>query len=426
MTVDNDLRKQQQMVPSLSATNSSANKLNGNSDTDRIDIRVVGSNGNETMNVKEGTQTVTEAREYHESDNHLRRRLLWISVDTETEDSLTKSTELVLNSTIESHIEDVMDENRQQSKIINFADSGKMLIRVKRDDNAEENSALQNNCNLQMSDANHHARYKRFTYSFENLESNNAAENVEAGKEVAVDHDEKEENNEEYENVERVKGDYNDSEEDVMEDNDRAMESERKGLISSRHRIDPVRAKIDMLIKQKLEKKNKNKDADYRRKKRSMLDMIEYYDYDDNNEEQERDAQINKQGIQDKNDEFLIEDERSEMKRAAEDKTTCKPSDLGKKKNENAEAMMKEEREKTKNKEPKEQIIVDLGERKNKTLKNDQKDKKPSGASESNLGDALSKRKQLSTEKNSGKIRQSEDFRNNVYREESADLKPKW
>lgn len=93
------------------------------------------------------------------------------------------------------------------------------------------------------------------------------------------------------------------------------MESERKGRISSRHRIDPVRAKIDMLIKQKLEKKNKNKDADYRRKKRSMLDMIEYYDYDDNNEEQERDAQINEQGIQDKNDEFLIEDEISEMKR---------------------------------------------------------------------------------------------------------------
>ncbi|XP_070169303.1 uncharacterized protein PF3D7_1120600-like [Polyergus mexicanus] len=424
MTVDNDLRKQQQMVPSLSATTSSANKLNGNSDTDRIDIRVVGSNGNETMNVKEGTQTVTEAREYHESDNHLRRRLLWISVDTEIEDSLIKSTELVLNSTIESRIEDVMDKDRQQSKIINSADSGEILITVKRDDNAEENFALQNNCNLQMSDANHHARYKRSTYSFENLESNNAAENVEVGKEVAVNHDEKEENNEEYKNVERVKGNYSDSEEDVMEDNDRAMESERRGRISSRHRIDPARAKIDMLIKQKLEKRKKNKDSDYRRKKRSMLDMIEYYDYDDNNEEQESDARINEQGIRNKNNEFLIEDERSEMKR--EDKTTCKPSDLGKKKNENAEAVMKEEREKAKNKEPKEQIIIDLGERKNKTLKNDQKDKKPSGASESSLGDALSKGKQLSTEKNSGKIRQSEDYRNNIYGEKSTDLKPKW
>lgn len=216
--VDNDLQKQQQMVPSLSATNGSANKSNGNSDIDRIDIQVVvGSNGNETMNVKEGTRTVTEAREYHESDNHLRRRLLWISVDAKTEDSLIKSTKLVLNSAIENHIENVMDEDRQQTKMINSADSGKILIRVKRDDKAEENPALQNNCNPQMSDANHHARYKRSTYSFENLESNNAAENVEIGKEVAVNHDEKKENNEEYENVEKVKRDYNDSEEDEME-----------------------------------------------------------------------------------------------------------------------------------------------------------------------------------------------------------------
>lgn len=219
MIVDNDLRRQQQMVPSLSATNSSANKSNGNSDTDRIDIRVVGSNGNETMNVKEGTRTITEAREYHEPDSHLRRRLLWIftvSVDTETEDFLAKSTESVLNSTTENHIENVMNEDRQ-SKIINSANSRKVSIRIKRDDNAEENPALQNNFNPQMPDANHHTRYKRSTYSFENLESNNAAENVEIGKEAAVNHDEKEENNEEYENVERVKEDYNDSEEDVME-----------------------------------------------------------------------------------------------------------------------------------------------------------------------------------------------------------------
>lgn len=40
---------------------------------------------------------------------------------------------------------------------------------------------------------------------------------MEVEKEAAVNHDEKEENNEEYENVERVKEDYNDSEEDVME-----------------------------------------------------------------------------------------------------------------------------------------------------------------------------------------------------------------
>lgn len=90
-------------------------------------------------------------------------------------------------------------------------------------------------------------------------------------------------------------------------------ESERGGRALSR--IDPVKAKVNMLIKQKLEKKNKNKDSDYRRKRRSMLDMIEYYDYDDNNEEQERDASINEQGIRNKNDEFSIKDERSEIKR---------------------------------------------------------------------------------------------------------------
>lgn len=75
-----------------------------------------------------------------------------------------------------------------------------------------------------------------------------------------------------------------------------------------------MKAKINMLIKQKLEKRNKDKDDDYRRKKRSMLDMIEYYDYDDN-EEQERDAPINEQEIQNKNDELLIKNERSEIKR---------------------------------------------------------------------------------------------------------------
>lgn len=104
---------------------------------------------------------------------------------------------------------------------------------------------------------------------------------------------------------------------------------------------------------------------------------------------------------------------------AAGNKTTCKPGDLGKKKNENAEAIMKQEREKTENKEPKEQIIVDLGERKNKTSKNGQKDKKLFGRSKSNLEDAL-------IEENSGKIRQSEDSMNNIYQGGSPDLKSKW
>lgn len=86
---------------------------------------------------------------------------------------------------------------------------------------------------------------------------------------------------------------------------------------------------------------------------------------------------------------------------------------------------MKEKRKKTKIKEPKEQIIVDLGERKNKTLRNSQKDKKLSDASESSFEDAFRKGR-LSTEKNSGKLHRSEGFTNNVYRDESTDLKSKW
>lgn len=93
------------------------------------------------------------------------------------------------------------------------------------------------------------------------------------------------------------------------------MESGREG--SSRQRIDPVRAKVDMLIKQKLEKKSKDKGSNYKRKRRSMFDMIEYYDYDDNKSvEQERDAPINEQRIRNKNDELTVRDERSkEIKR---------------------------------------------------------------------------------------------------------------
>lgn len=91
------------------------------------------------------------------------------------------------------------------------------------------------------------------------------------------------------------------------------MESGREGRASSRQRIDPVKAKVDMLIKEKLKRKNKSKDTDYTRKRRSML--IEYYDYDDNDEEQERDALINEQGIRNKNDELPIKDDRLEIKR---------------------------------------------------------------------------------------------------------------
>lgn len=82
------------------------------------------------------------------------------------------------------------------------------------------------------------------------------------------------------------------------------MGSKREGQSSLRQKIDPIRAKVDMLIKRKLDKKHKDSDV-YRGKRHSMLDMVEYYDYDDN-EEQERDAPVNEQEIQNKNNRLSI------------------------------------------------------------------------------------------------------------------------
>lgn len=79
------------------------------------------------------------------------------------------------------------------------------------------------------------------------------------------------------------------------------MESKRDGQ-SSLRKIDPIRAKVDMLIKQKLDKKHKDSST-YRKKRHSMLDMVEYYDYDDN-EDEEHDAPINEQEAQNKDNEL--------------------------------------------------------------------------------------------------------------------------
>jgi len=219
MIVDNNLQKQQQMVPPLSAESRSANKLNGNLDTDRIDIPVFGSNGNETMNVKEGTETIMEAHEYHKSDNNLQRKLLWISTisDGETGDASIKSTRSIFNTTTKNYIENIMNENRQQSKITGSAHVGKkVLTRIKREDTTEENRILQDALNSQISETNRNVRFKRSIYPYlDNLESNNEAENI-AEKEAAINYDEKQENNEEYQNVEELKGLYNDRE-DVFE-----------------------------------------------------------------------------------------------------------------------------------------------------------------------------------------------------------------
>ncbi|XP_039309682.1 uncharacterized protein LOC105202175 [Solenopsis invicta] len=412
----NDLQKQQQMVSPLSEENRNANKSNGNLDTDRIDIRVLGSNGNETMNVKEDTRAVMEAHEYHKSDNNLQRKLLWIStisVDGETIDSSVESMRSGFNATTES----VINENQQQSKINDSANLKKVLTRMKREDKAEESHLLQDTLNSPISEINYDLRYKRSVYPYENFEYNNEAGNIAVEKEAPINYDEKQEDNEEYQNqnVEDLKGIYNDREEDVFKDNDKAMESRRQGQSYLRQQIDPVRAKVDMLIKQKIDKKHKNSNI-YRGKRHSMLDMVQYYDYDDD-EEQERDAPISEQEPQNNDNKLLI---NAKIKR--DDKPSNK-SGLGKKKNENAEAMMKERFRKTqaKNKEPKEEIIVDLGKRKNKT--SDRNDKKPSSLG-SSFENIFNEERQVSSKENSEEIDQNKDFEN-VHHEELAAIKSK-
>jgi hypothetical protein len=61
--------------------------------------------------------------------------------------------------------------------------------------------------------------------------------------------------------------------------------------------IDPVKAKVNILIKEKLDKKRKHKEYD-RRRKRNILNMIEYYEYN-GNDEQERDANEQEMRIKD-------------------------------------------------------------------------------------------------------------------------------
>lgn len=105
-------------------------------------------------------------------------------------------------------------------------------------------------------------------------------------------------------------------------------------------------------------------------------------------------------------------------------KTKSYKSELGKKKNENEEALLKSEREKEqrKNKEPKEQIIVDLGARKSKTVKND-RNKKPSKSSEPSFESAFNERGQVLKE-NTENLRQNENAVNDI--QDSGNMKSEW
>lgn len=83
------------------------------------------------------------------------------------------------------------------------------------------------------------------------------------------------------------------------------------------------------------------------------------------------------------------------------------------------------EKEERKNKEPKEQIIIDLGERKNKTVKNDQKDKKLTGSSKSSFESTFNERGQALTKENAEKLCQNKNALSDIV-QDSADAKSKW
>lgn len=228
------------------------------------------------------------------------------------------------------------------------------------------------------------------------------------------------------------------------------MESKRKAPSSFKQKINSVRAKVDMLIKQKLDKKHKGSSTD-RKKRHSTLDMVQYYDYDDD-VQQERDVPINEQETQNKENKvsinakikrgknvsiitFHIENQKHgkflkliSIFQLTAGKPSSKLGDLGKKKNENAEAMTREKHRKAqaKDKEPKEKIIVDIGVRKNKTAKSDRSNKKPLSSLGSSFENMFDEERQLLTKENLEKNRQNKDFANNVYDEEPTAAKSKW
>lgn len=97
------------------------------------------------------------------------------------------------------------------------------------------------------------------------------------------------------------------------------IENERAERSSLRRKIDPVKAKVNLLIKKKLERK---KEERYRRKRRSALDTIEYYDYDDDDEEQVRDAPVNEPQINNEDDKLFKNEAKTKRGKNLESVTT--------------------------------------------------------------------------------------------------------
>jgi len=167
-----DDSRQQQMVLAPLSGNGRANKSNGNSANGGIDIRGLGSNGNETMNVKETVRPC-------EHGNNLRRKLLWISkasADADAEGSSMESARLTPNVTSERYAGDIVDDDRKGNK-----------IKLKCDDAASPKS--------RNSEANRRARQKRSEYLSDDLAGPKSAV---VEKEATSSRVEKRENDEEY------------------------------------------------------------------------------------------------------------------------------------------------------------------------------------------------------------------------------------
>ncbi|XP_043262815.1 uncharacterized protein LOC122403384 [Colletes gigas] len=99
----------------------------------------------------------------------------------------------------------------------------------------------------------------------------------------------------EYSNddVEDADSNYSDREEEEENRQDGAAEKsgvprQRKQRSPQTGRANPVKAKLNVLIKEKLDKKKKS-ERRYKRKRRNPVDIIQYYDYDNDVQEQDGD-----------------------------------------------------------------------------------------------------------------------------------------
>lgn len=95
-------------------------------------------------------------------------------------------------------------------------------------------------------------------------------------------------------------------------ENDGIMENDREGRSMSDRKIDPVKAKVDMLIKQRLDTKRRD---DYGREKRNTLNMIAYYDYDGDEEQEMPEAPVNEQKVGSLRDDKLSIEDKTKIKR---------------------------------------------------------------------------------------------------------------